>query len=168
MTDEGPEAHCDRIRDRLVGALTLATGDRGVAEELAQEALVRTWQRWAQVARMDSPEAWTFRVGLNLAGSWRRRRAAERRAARRTGPAPWSHDDPDAAEAATVRAAVAGLPDRQRAVIVARFYLGHDVAGTAALLGCAEGTVKAATSHALANLRRAGLVEAADEEASTP
>ncbi|HEV7720587.1 MAG TPA: sigma factor-like helix-turn-helix DNA-binding protein [Iamia sp.] len=167
MTPTGPEELCDSIRDRLVGALTLATGDRAVGEELAQEALVRAWQRWAQVSRMDSPEAWTFRVGFNLAGSWRRRAAAERRAhRRRAGPAT-VHVDPDGAEVEAVRVAVAGLPPRQRAVIVARFYLGHDVAGTAALLDCAEGTVKAATAHALANLRRSGLVPDPIEEVTT-
>ena len=159
MTNSGPETLCDEIRTRLVGALTLATGDRGVGEELAQEALVRAWMRWAEVGRLDSPEAWTFRVGFNLAGSWRRRRAAERRAIRRLGaPDPEKHD-PDGAEIQAVRQAVAALPDRQRAVVVARFYLGYDVAGTAELLGCAQGTVKAATSHALANLRRSGLAD---------
>lgn len=165
--EEGPEEHCDRIRGRLVGALTLATGDRGVAEELAQEALVRTWQRWDDVRTMTAPDAWTFRVGLNLASSWRRRRAAEWRANRRRGADREGHADPDGADVAAVRRAVAALPPRQRAVVVARFYLGHDVAGTAALLGCAEGTVKSATSHALANLRRAGLVDD-DEEVALP
>ena len=38
--------------------------------------------------------------------------------------------------------------------MVARFYLGYDVTETATLLGCATGTVKAATHQALANLRR--------------
>jgi RNA polymerase sigma factor (sigma-70 family) len=165
MTADGPEELCDSIRDRLVGALTLATGSRAVGEELAQEALVRAWQGWPDVGRMDSPEAWTFRVGFNLAGSWRRRAAAERRAHRRRGPEVDRHDDPDGAEVEAVRAAVVALPPRQRAVVVARFYLGYDVAGTAELLGCAQGTVKAATAHALANLRAAGLeVDPIDEE----
>lgn len=170
MISTGPEKLCDEIRSRLVGALTLATGDRGVGEELAQEALVRAWMRWSEVGRLDSPEAWTFRVGFNLAGSWRRRRAAERRATRRLGPPAIHHHDTDGAEVQAVRLAVAALPDRQRAVVVARFYLGYDVAGTADLLGCAQGTVKAATSHALANLRRSGLVDvcALEPEEITP
>jgi hypothetical protein len=49
-----------------------------------------------------------------------------------------------------------------------RFYLGYDVAGTAALLDCAPGTVKAATHQALANLRASGLVDDIPEEAETP
>lgn len=125
---------------------------------------MRVWERWSHVSTLDSPEAWTFRVGLNLASSWRRRRSAERRANRRSvelRPPP-HHVDAVADDA--VRRAVAALPDRQRAVVVARFYLGYDVAGTAELLGCATGTVKAATHQAMNNLRRSGLVQDRTEE----
>jgi RNA polymerase sigma-70 factor (ECF subfamily) len=65
---------------RLVGALALHCGDRGTAEELAQEALARAWQRWTQVQQMQNPSAWIYRVAFNLATSWFRRRAAETRA----------------------------------------------------------------------------------------
>jgi RNA polymerase sigma factor (sigma-70 family) len=162
MGPDGPEALVEAVRDRLVGALTLTTGRRAVAEELAQDALVRAWQRWPQVREVDDPEAWVFRVGFNLAASWGRRQSAERRANRRSrdGSATAEvHLDADAAEIVALRAAVAALPDRQRAVVVARYYLGYDVAGTAALLGIAAGTVKATTSHALTNLRTSGVVE---------
>src|SRR5690606_719537 len=141
----GAAEHCTSVRDRLVGALTLATGDRGIGEELAQEALVRTWQRWDEVSRLGDPAAWTFRVGLNLASSWHRRKAAELRANRR-GRSLVTHQDGPSADALALRAAVADLPTRQRATIVARFYLGLDVRGTAALLGCAPGTVKSSTA----------------------
>lgn len=161
MGADGPEEFCDAVRGRLVGALTLATGQRAVAEELAQEALVRAWQRWDRVSRLDAPEAWAVRVGLNLASSWRRRRLAEWRANRRSGTGDVATDD-DRAVAVAVREAVASLPARQRAVIVARFFLGYDVATTAAMLDCAEGTVKASTHQAIARLRTLGLVE--DEE----
>lgn len=161
MEADGPEEFCDAVRGRLVGALTLATGRRAVAEELAQEALVRAWQRWDRVSRLDSPEAWTVRVGLNLAGSWHRRRQAEWRANRRADGTD-TVGEIDHAGALAVRAAVSRLPDRQRAVIVARFFLGYDVATTAKMLGCAEGTVKATTHQAISRLRTLGLVE--DEE----
>ena len=164
MSGDDPAVFCEQVRTRLVGALTLACGDRDIAEELAQDTLVRVWERWAHVSALDSPEAWAFRTAFNLAGSWRRRKGAERRANRRTGPTPGSSSGDDLAEVLSVRRAVAGLPERQRAVIVTRFYLGYDVAGTAALLGCAPGTVKAATHHALENLRRSGLMTDLPEE----
>lgn len=165
MSRDDPADFCDQVRTRLVGALTLACGDRDVAEELAQDTLVRVWERWAQVNVMDSREAWVFRTAFNLASSWGRRRGAERRANRRAGTDErYSPSEDDLAEVIAVRRAVACLPDRQRAVIVTRFYLGYDVAATAALLDCAPGTVKAATHQALENLRRSGLVNDLPEE----
>ena len=162
MEPDGPEALVEAVRERLVGALTLATGRREVAEELAQDALVRAWQRWPEVRTADDPEAWVFRVGFNLAASWGRRQSAEWRANRRSragSPTADAHLDADAAGILALRSAVAALPARQRAVVVARYYLGYDVAGTAALLGIAPGTVKATTSHAFAKLRVAGLLD---------
>lgn len=48
-------------------------GDRGEAEEVAQEALARAYARWRKVADYDKP--WVARVALNLAlGRTRRRR----------------------------------------------------------------------------------------------
>jgi RNA polymerase sigma factor (sigma-70 family) len=145
-----------RIAPRLVGSLTLYCGDRSLAEEFAQEALARAFERWTRVGAMASPEAWTYRTAFNLARSSFRRSANERRARDRTGGAV---PLPDAAEAIAVRDAVVALPPRQRAVIVARFYLGLDVAETARVLRCRPGTVKAHTFKALANLRTAGLID---------
>lgn len=44
------EALCRREYPRLVGALGLYTGNRAVAEELAQESLARAWRRWPKVS----------------------------------------------------------------------------------------------------------------------
>ncbi len=49
--------------------------------------------------------------------------------------------------------AVRGLPDRQREVIVLRFFLDLSVGETARLLGFSEGTVKSHTDRALKRLR---------------
>jgi RNA polymerase sigma-70 factor (ECF subfamily) len=163
VRDDEPAAFCRAIRDRLVGSLTLYCGDRAVAEELAQEALVRAWERWDRVSTMASPEAWTYRTAFNLASSWGRRRSAERRANRRSLPPTDVVDLPDTSTIEAVRAAVAALPTRQRAVVVCRFYLAMTVAEAAETLGCAPGTIKSATNQALANLRATGLVDEREE-----
>jgi RNA polymerase sigma-70 factor (ECF subfamily) len=102
-TDDAFAGFCALVRPSLVGALALHCGDRGVAEELAQEALARTWERWTKVRRMPNPFAWTYRVAFNLATSWFRRRAAETRARQRDQPV--AQTLPDHAQAIAVRAA---------------------------------------------------------------
>lgn len=151
--DDGLEAFVVVEHGRLLGLLTLEVGDRGVAEQLAQDALVRLCQHWERVAAMDHPRAWLTRVALNGASSWWRRRRAERRALTRHGHDAEVHDDGPDPDAVAVREALATLPERQRRAVVLRFYGGFDVASTAAALGCAEGTVKSLTHRAVAHLR---------------
>jgi RNA polymerase sigma-70 factor (ECF subfamily) len=151
---------CHAEHRRLVGSLSLYCRDRQVAEELAQEAIIRLISHWHRVRRLDSPSAWTHRVAINLANSHLRRRLAERRAMRRlrSYPAP-TQRDPDTPTAIMVRAAVARLPRRQRAVIVLRFLADLSVREVSDALGYPEGTVKTLTAKALASLRATGLAE---------
>jgi RNA polymerase sigma factor (sigma-70 family) len=135
----GFENFAAREYPRLVAALTLLVRDRGVAEELAQDALVRTYGPWVH------------RVAVNGGVSWLRRRSAERRALRRNGPAvaePW-----DDAEVLAVRRAVSNLPRRQRQAIVYRYYFGYSTAETAELMGIRPGSLKSAVTRAFATLR---------------
>jgi RNA polymerase sigma-70 factor (sigma-E family) len=152
--DADVTAFCRRVYPRLVRALSLHCGDRRVAEELAQETLARVWSRWATVRLADSPEAWAFRVGFNLSNSSLRRVGAERRAYQRADRRHAPSEPPCSADVLAVRAAVAALPKRQRAVMVLRFFLDLSVDDSAAILGCAPGTVKSLTSRAVGNLRR--------------
>lgn len=151
---------CHTQHRRLVGMLSLYCRDRDIAEELAQDAIIRVITNWDTVRRCDSPPAWACRVAINLANSHLRRRLAERRAARRlhSRPAPVPHQ-PDTPTAVAVRAAVAGLPQRQRAVVVLRFFADLPVREVSDILGCPEGTVKTLTARALAALRATGLSE---------
>jgi RNA polymerase sigma factor (sigma-70 family) len=146
-------AFCGAQYPRLVGFLSLYVGSGDLAEELAQDAVAVACRDWKKVEKMDSPEAWLYRVGINLANSHFRRRSAERRARERIEREPVMETiehDPDAVE---VRRAVAALPRRQRTALVARYFLGLSVAEAASLMQCAEGTVKALTHQAIKNLR---------------
>lgn len=147
------EELCRREYPRLVGALTLYVGERTVAEQLAQDALLRLCQQWPRVRGFASPAAWLQEVGLNLGRSWWRRYYAERRAWLRHGVVDVVHD-PDSADAVAVRQAVGGLPERQRLALILRFYEQLPIAHVAARMGCAEGTVKALTHQAVSTLRR--------------
>lgn len=147
------EAFCRREYPRLVASLGLMCGDPQVAEDLAQETLVRVWDHWSHVATLESPGGWAHHVAMNLARSHLRRRGAERRANRRhgTNADTAAHASP---EDASLQAALFALPVRDRQVIVLRFYLQFSVAETAATLGMPEGTVKTSTARALGLLRR--------------
>jgi RNA polymerase sigma-70 factor (ECF subfamily) len=74
-------AFCEAEWPRLVGALYLSTGDRALAEDLAQETLLRAFANWRRVSRLDAPGGWVHRVSLNLLRShrsaWARRRTGE-------------------------------------------------------------------------------------------
>lgn len=153
-------ALCQREHRRLVGVVALLVGDRHLAEELTQEALIRACRDWRKVRDLDRPEAWLHRVAVNLAMSSHRRRRAEQRMLRRLhGRGRDSVDDPDTAEAETVRRALERLPMDLRAVVALRFYAYCSVADTAMVLGLPEGTVKTRTRRALGALRDGGLVE---------
>jgi len=139
---------------RLVGLLSLYCRDRNVAEELAQDALVRVISHWDTVRTLNAPSAWTYRVAINLANSHLRRLLAERRASKRlAGGAVGVQPDPDTPTAIAVRAAVSALPKRQRAVIVLRFFADLSVREVSELLSMPEGTVKTLTAAGLAKLR---------------
>ncbi len=156
-----PAAFCADVREQLVGMLVLHGNDRPVAEELAQEALVQTWQRWASI---EHPRAFALRCAVNLSRSSWRRRLAERRAYQQVGAEqPTTTDPPDTAAVVAVRRAVAALPRRQREAVLARYYADLSVAEAAEAMSCAQGTVKALTAQAIANLRQAGL-DVTDEE----
>jgi RNA polymerase sigma-70 factor (ECF subfamily) len=152
--DEAFRAFVDREYRPLVRALTLYVGSDALAEELAQDAFARAYQRWRKVATMDRPGAWVRTVAFNLARSGFRRRAAEFRAYARHGAAPTATPSSDVADGVAVREAVTHLPDRQREVLIHRYFLGASVAETADAVGISENAVKAAAFKGIDNLRR--------------
>jgi RNA polymerase sigma-70 factor (sigma-E family) len=128
------------------------TGDRVEGEELAQEALVRVYWRWAIVRRLDRPMDYTRKVLVNRYRSLLRRALVEARHARQVAP-PADPQPGDSDGSLVLWAAVRRLPGRQRAAIVLRYQEDLPEAEVARLLGCSVGTVKSTTSRALAKLR---------------
>lgn len=150
--DEELERFCAEAYPRLVGALGLHCGDVHLAEELAQEALLRACRRWRTVRELDAPAGWAYRVGVNLANSHFRRRRAERRASSRLGVQPLTVSEEHESRL-MVRAAVAQLGERQRSAVVLRYYLGLTSEQAAAHLDTTPEAVRALTHRALTVLR---------------
>lgn len=153
----------------LVRSAWLLTGDEGEAQDLVQAALAKTWSRWSRVVRKDAPEAYVRRVMLSTFLTWRRRRW---RSEVSVAAVPERANPVDVFADADVRrlvqVALRGLPPRQRAVVVLRFFDDLTEAQTAQLLGCSVGTVKSQTAKALAKLREGDLLRGTrDEEVSS-
>ena len=138
----------------LLRSAQLLTGDRGHAEDLLQQTLMRTARRW-RVART-APAAYARRVLINLSRDAHRRALvrvreeplddvrADSRGIRRDGGSFTGASDSFERVAGrdAVITALAQLPQRQREVLVLRFYGDLTVAETADAMGASAGTVK--------------------------
>jgi RNA polymerase sigma-70 factor (ECF subfamily) len=125
--------------------------DRGRAEEMAQEAFLRSFRRLGTWRREAAFSTWLFALATNFSRS----------EIHRLPPLTTTLDDARAAlehRAAepvidserrdrTVRRAVLGLPEKYRDVLTLFYFHEMDVAKTAASLGVPEGTVKARLSR---------------------
>ncbi len=155
MNDQDRSEFTDFMVSRWPGLVRLGyglTGDRWLAEDLAQAALASACISWRRVRRADDPDAYVRKILINAA----RRRFRE---LRRSAAAA-----PDRAESKAIPTQLAdtrsdlltalrGLPPRQRAVIVLRYWADLSDAQVAELLGCSEGTVRSQAWRALAKLR---------------
>lgn len=136
---------------RLYRLAYLLVGDRGLAEDLVQTALVQTYASWSRVRDLDAAPGYARATLVNTAQSWFRRRSWRDERTTAYPPDRWVEED--LTDRSTLMAALAELAPRQRAVVVLRFYEDQSVAQTAQILGCAEGTVKSQTADALRLLR---------------
>lgn len=147
-------------REHLPGLVRFAavlTGDRDLAQDVVQDALVQAHRSWAKVVAADRPDLYMRKIIVNGYLSWRRRwyqrsvRSTADLADIREPAAP----DPASriADADQLAAQLALLSRAQRASIVLRFYEDRDDAEIAAVLGCTPGTVRSHISRGLSALR---------------
>jgi RNA polymerase sigma-70 factor (sigma-E family) len=122
-------------------------GDRTEAEDVAQEALARTYVRWRTVEAYAAP--WACRVATNLAidRTRRTRRLSGETAPDRPGPDAFCDERLD------LQRALRALPRRQRDVVVLRYLADQPEAAVATALGVSVGAVKSHASRGLAALR---------------
>ncbi|WP_328993770.1 SigE family RNA polymerase sigma factor [Kribbella sp. NBC_01245] len=132
----------------------LLVGERGLAEDLLQEALTKTYVAWGRVQRADNAEAYVRKVITNTAIGWWRRKAWQGERPRDDVP---ELEHLGHAEDVTSRAwlwdELQKLAPRQRAAIVLRYYEDLTEAQTAEILDCSVGTVKSQVSDGLKRLR---------------
>lgn len=125
---------------RVVRHAYALTGNIADAQDVAQEAFARAWQRWDSVRTCDWPEAWVRRVATNLATSRFRRDRTARAAAHQLIARDVPEISPDTV---ALVAALRTLPERQRVVLVLHYLADLPVGQIAAELRCPIGSVKA-------------------------
>ncbi len=148
-----------RVNVGRVYALCLRmAGDPTLAEELAQEAFVRAWQKLGSFRGASAFSTWLHRVTVNVVLG--HRRSATRREARvRAVGGDFPHDvagrQPGTAESIDLERAISSLPEGARMVFIL-----HDVEGfrhreISRSMGIAVGTSKAQLHRARKLLRKA-------------
>ena len=134
---------------RLGKALFLLTGDRTEAEDLAQEAFARTFERWPRVSSMASPDGYLYRVAMNLY-----RRRFRRRAPWHAPPPPPEDPAVTATSRAEIHRALHAVTKEQREALVLVEWLGFDTTEAGNLLGIDAGSVRSRLHRAREELRK--------------
>ena len=146
----GWEALYEREYPRLLRALLAIGGDEGAAEDAVQEAFVRGYKQG--LASLERPGAWLLVVATRVLFRDRHRRVAD--VAVETLPSARNEID-FAVERADLLSALRQLSERQRAIVVARYYYDQSYEEIASAFDIRSGTVGATLSQALGRLRAA-------------
>jgi RNA polymerase sigma-70 factor (sigma-E family) len=145
-----------RLADDAVRLAFLLTGDRGLAEDLVQDAFVRLAGRLVHLRDPGAFDAYLRRTVLNLTNSHFRRKRVERAYLARARGAIGTQEgrsDPSVEDRDALWRALGRLSKRQRVAIVLRFYEDLSEREVSEILKCRPGTVKSLVSRGLATLR---------------
>ena len=156
------ERFVDEATASLLRTGLLITWDLAEAEDLLQEAFLRTAKRWPAIQKMDHPQAYVRRILINLALAESKRRSRARTELGVVGDQVLEQqaDQRPEQELVAVEARsdlltmLAELPRGQRAVLALRYFEDLSEAETASCLGWPLGTVKSTAARALDRLHR--------------
>ena len=145
----------DEEYGRLLRLMFAMTGDRAEAEEVAQEAMTRAFERWDRVGAMKSPAGYVYRTAVNLDRS--RLRRLKLRASR---PREVRAGDVEPEVVGELVGALASLPRGQREAVLLVEWLGLDTAEAGRILGISASSVRSRVHRAKSALQ----AEAGDDE----
>jgi len=154
------EELAEALAPRLYRLAHRALGDRNLAEDIVQEALVRVYQRVRALSETDAFDGWIYRITLNLVHDQFRRRGRERAAILGMDELRRMMERPDGLSGTeleemgrTLAEALAELDERHREVFLLKEVEKKPHAEIARLLGVPEGTVWSRLSYARKALR---------------
>lgn len=146
------EQFLDEHYQRVVGSVSMITGDRSTAEDAVQDAIVKAWRRRDEP--IDRLVAWITVVASNEARSGKRQDAARQRATDRLS-GEVDHAQRESLFDEELSAALGGLPVRERQACVLYYVFDLAVADVASAMSVTEGSVKSFLSRARTHLARA-------------
>ncbi|MFC5835819.1 SigE family RNA polymerase sigma factor [Nonomuraea insulae] len=139
----------------LFGTAYLLTGDRHAAEDLVQSALAKTAARWRDLRDPAAIEGYVRRAMYHEQVSWWRRRSRVVEVSTAEQPDRPGDGHADAADLRMVmRAALARLTPRQRAILVLRYFEDKSETEIARLLGVRVGSVRSQIYRSLERLKK--------------
>ena len=139
--------------ERLLRALSVITGSRAEAEDIAQDAFIRIYERWDQVRTMENPTGYLYRTAMNRLPERVPRAARAKPRGGSSGSAPIATCSRRSMTATLAVKALGTLPTRQRAALVLTEGLGFSGEETGAILGVKASTVWALTHQARESLK---------------
>lgn len=154
-------------RPALIGYAALLTGNRVEAEDLVQEAMLRTFGRPRSFPSLNAADAYVRRAIASAFIDRARSRRSWLGAMGRVVADEIVPDD-DVAGRLDLRAALGTLPRRQRTCVVMRFYDDMRVGDIADALGVSDGAVKRYLSDGIRNLNERLGTDADPNVADTP
>ena len=137
----------------LLRTAYLVVGDHQLAQDLLQEALIKTLMAWPRLRDKSKVDAYVRRTMVTTAISWRRRRSFHERPTESLPDAAGLDQLEGLATHQVLISHLRGLSPRQRAAIVLRYYEDLTEAQTAEIMGCSVGSVKSHVSVGLGRLR---------------
>jgi RNA polymerase sigma-70 factor (sigma-E family) len=139
---------------RLVRLAVLLLRDQALAEDVVQDSFVAIHRHWPRIDQSTAP-AYLARTVVNRSRSAQRHSSVVARSRPEPLPDAASADVPvlAAERRSQVLDALAGLPTRQREVLVLRYYLDQSEREIATTLGISQGAVKSHASRGAAALR---------------
>ena len=131
--------------------------DRALAEDLAQEVFLELYQNLDHIESSAHLTYWLRRVTANRCIDHGRKKLRRRELALEDTPEPAAHSDSqinDPLLLERLQQSVAGLPEKQRMVVILRFQEGLGPAEIAEVLKMPVNTVKSTLHRSLADLRK--------------
>jgi RNA polymerase sigma-70 factor (sigma-E family) len=147
------EEYAQQHTARLLRLATVLAGDRGTAEDVVQEVLIRAHVSWPTISQLDHPHAYLRRMVVNECTSWRRKwgrilAVPDLELDRSTADHGGRHADRD-----ELLAELRKLAPKVRAAMVLRYFEGLSDAEIADSLRCQQVTVRGYIHRGLQALR---------------